>query len=185
MNALLYLITAHFLADFPLQPGWLVAYKKKHAIGAVIHGIVHFAVIILLTFPLWHVDGLWWAIRVIFVTHVLIDLTKIQLEKKHPHWRFPLYVADQISHLIIIYGAYCWLVKDATPKFPEGWVSYYSDPSVISFVLILALVTYFYDISRHFFLTRKTLKPYTRNYRMMGRNALIVVIAFGVYWLTR
>lgn len=185
MNTLLYLITSHFLADFPLQPGWLVALKKKKLIGILIHTIVHLVVMVLLGFPLWHLSGFWWAVTVIFATHNIIDFTKIRLEKAYPKYRFPLYIADQTSHLLIILAVYITWLKSASPIAYESLSYYYTDPSVISFVLTLVLVTYFYDISRYFFLTRHKKAPYVRNYRSMGRNTLIVVIAFGVYWVTR
>lgn len=185
MNTLLYLITGHFLADFPLQPTWLVALKKKKLIGILIHTLVHLVVMVLLGFPLWHLGGFWWAVAVIFITHNIIDFTKIRLEKAHPKYRFPLYIADQVSHLLVIFAVYIAWLKAASPIASEFLSYYYTDPSIISFVLILTLVTYFFDISRHFFLTRHKKVPYIRNYRTMGRNALIVVIAFGVYWLTR
>jgi hypothetical protein len=45
------------------------------------------------------------------------------------------------------------------------------------------LVTYFYDITRWTWQNAKKRQPYTRNWGLMGRNALLVLVAYGVYWI--
>lgn len=70
------------------------------------------------------------------------------------------------------------------PK-PIIGVEFFSTSSIITFILTLTLVTYFYDVSRWTYLNSIKKRAYKRDYRMMGRNAVIVIIAFVLYWTAR
>ena len=123
MHLTLPLILGHFLADYPLQPGWLIQWKKKSFFGVLLHSSIHllFAVLILLPFlDLWEV---WLSLGIIFVTHAIIDQTKVMFEKKYPTYHhFLIYILDQITHLTIITLVYVFLMGDLVISFKEGFL---------------------------------------------------------------
>lgn len=183
MYPTLHLILAHFLADFPFQPRVLVAYKQKKFLGVIIHSFTHLITSAVLLFPFIRLKRVGVAILVIFLVHNVVDYAKIKAGQKHPKWnKFALYIIDQIAHLtaIVLVGKY---YLGELPLDTD--LSFYSDSSVVSFVLVLTLSTYFYDVTRWTYLNNKKPLPYVRDYGMMVRNGLIVTIAFGLYWLTR
>lgn len=182
MNLFFHLVLAHFIADYPFQWNWLAKYKQNHILGILIHSFIHFLVSVILMIPFLYLKEVWLGVVVIFVTHTGLDQLKIYLGKRTKWNSFLLYISDQIGHLLVIWGvAAYWGVL--APLWTGGWMRYYFDDSVVSFLLILTLVTYFYDVSRWTYLNMRKKQPYKRNYGMMGRNALIVVIAFGLYWI--
>jgi hypothetical protein len=183
MTPLFHLFLAHFLSDYPLQPSGLVKLKNKSFWGVLIHSAIHLAALIIIMLPFLYVRNLLIGIGIIFVTHSVIDWSRISFEKKYKYLKLPLYFLDQVLHLLIIALIAYWVGVPA-PKLPAGWMWFYADRSVVVYILILILVTYFYDVTRHFLLTRKKPKPYVRDYRMMLRNVFIVSIAFAVYWMT-
>lgn len=96
------LILAHVLGDFVFQPdSWVEnKRKKKHRSGYLYKhlGVHALGLLVLLQFNL----SYWIGILVILITHFLIDLIKLNLEKKfHRGWLFAL---DQAAHIIIIFA---------------------------------------------------------------------------------
>ena len=185
MEVISYIFLTHFLADYPFQPGWLVAYKKQSFLGVLAHSAVHLIFAILILFPFWGRWEMWVSVAVIFVTHVMIDQTKVTLEKYAPRSKyFMIYILDQASHLAVITLLSLTLLKDFVFSFAGSFMQYYSDLTIIQFILVLVLVTYVYDITVWTYRNVKKPQPYKRNYSMMARNALIVAIAFVVYWIS-
>ena len=186
MQIISYLFLTHFLADYPFQPGWLIQLKKKTFWGVVLHASIHLLFAILILSPFLELCEVWLSVGIIFVTHVIIDQIKVALEKKYPTSRyFLIYILDQVSHLAIITLLSVFLLGDLVISFKEGFLQYYSDQTIIHFLLVLTLATYVYDITSWMYLNAKKLHPYKRNYAMMARNSLIVIIAFVLYWLTK
>ncbi|MBU0576966.1 DUF3307 domain-containing protein [Patescibacteria group bacterium] len=182
MNLLLYFYLIHFLADYPLQPNKLVEYKHKTYLGVLLHCLIHLAVLVAVLSPFLHLKSVWIGITVIFVTHNIIDQIKVKLDKKHPKWKLQLYIGDQVTHLLILTGV-AFYIGNVTPNTSLDPISLYADKTFISYILILVLSTYFYDVTRYFILTRKKKVPYKRDYKTMIRNVFIVSIAFAIYWI--
>ncbi len=94
------LLIAHIIGDFVLQPNRWVRDKnlnKHKSIFLYLHGLVHLiALFVLLKFN-W---SYWPYVLVIVISHVVIDLIKINLTNKINN-RI-LFFLDQILHLIII-----------------------------------------------------------------------------------
>lgn len=95
------ILLAHILGDFIFQPHrWVESKrKKKHRSGILyIHlGIHALALFLLLEFDL----SYWIGIAAILVTHFIIDLLKLNLEKFTTRgWSF---VLDQMAHLLVIF----------------------------------------------------------------------------------
>ncbi len=186
MYLTLHLFLAHFLADYPLQPSWIVKMKYKSFLGVFIHTVIHLAVIILLSIPFLHLPNVWYGIAIIFVTHNIIDYSKVTIEKKFKKINHLYsYILDQALHLTIIYSVAVFLMGSIQPYISNGWYEFYSNRYMVGFALILVLVTYVYDVTRWIVMNYKKPYPYKRDYQTMYRNALIVVIAFVVYCFTR
>lgn len=94
------LLIAHIIGDFVLQPDKWVEDKKakKHRSKFLyFHGLVHLiSLLILLQF-----DWSYWPYLIIIVmSHLMIDLIKLNLEGKFDHQL--LFVADQVLHIGVI-----------------------------------------------------------------------------------
>src|SRR4030042_686489 len=100
------LLLAHFLADYPLQPRWLLAAKQR-LWGLLLHVTIHFLTALLL------VGDLRWKLLLPLLglasVHFLIDLTKYRLAVTRPAWvRLPYFI-DQALPLLPILGPARWL----------------------------------------------------------------------------
>ena len=85
------LISAHILADFPLQPDKLVELKKSFW-GKCLHGAIHGCVAYVIC-------GQWtyWVLPIVVgIGHILIDLIKKE------NWR--LFILDQCLHILFLSG---------------------------------------------------------------------------------
>lgn len=178
MNLLIHFFLIHFLADYPFQPNSLVNLKKKSYWGVLLHCLIHLTTLIIVLLPFLHLKKVLIGIAVIFITHNIIDQTKVYLDKKHPKLRLHLYLLDQITHLLIITCASFYIGSVTVPD-----CVFYSDPSVVLYVLLLVLSTYCYDVTAYFIRSRKKAVPYKRNYKLMFWNVFIVSIAFAIYWM--
>ena len=91
------LLTAHFLADFPLQLDvWVQDKKAKHLLG---YGIwLHSLVVLGLTWLALGKFNLWLAAVLITVLHVLIDYAKVRFTRNGPR----AFALDQILHIIVL-----------------------------------------------------------------------------------
>ena len=183
MSLLLYYYLVHFLADYTFQPSRLVRYKSEHFLGVVIHSSVHLLILLIVLAPFLPDNKVQATIAVIYVTHILIDQSKIMLSRMYPKYTRFLYFLDQAVHILIV-TACSYYVGSLTPKYLTGTaLALYADQSVVLYLLLLVLVTYFFDVSRYFVKQEYKKGPFKRDWRTMGINAGIVTIAFGIYWL--
>jgi hypothetical protein len=97
---LLKLLIAHVIGDFVFQPKEWVESKKNKQLKSVhfyLHGLVHLAaLLVLLKF-----NSLYWlSVLIIVISHLVIDLIKLKLDKKNNSRA--LFFLDQLMHLVII-----------------------------------------------------------------------------------
>jgi len=94
------LLIAHIMGDFVLQPDRWVAGKKAYKYKSkyfYLHGLIHLlSLLVVLEFNF----SYWPYIALIVVSHLLIDLIKLNLDEKI-NSRI-LFAVDQLAHLIII-----------------------------------------------------------------------------------
>lgn len=179
MNLIFHLLLAHFLADYPFQPGELVKKKYESVLGILMHTLIHLSVIIALTFPFLSDMRVAVGVVIIFITHNLIDFTKIELEKRYPHLnRFTLYIGDQLIHLAIIFPVAFLIIGKAKAGMAGGWFDLYSERRLVIILLSLTLATYFLDVTRWTYSNSKKKKTYKRDYSFMCKNALAVILIF-------
>jgi len=118
------LLLAHFLADYPLQPRWLLAAKQR-LWGLLLHVTIHFLTALLL------VGDVRWKLLLpllsLALVHFVIDLTKYRLAVTRQGWvRLP-YLIDQLLHVFTILGAARWsavVLAPAGAPAAEPWMIY-------------------------------------------------------------
>lgn len=128
------LLIAHIIGDFVLQPNRWVNDKKakKHKSKFFyLHGLVHFiALLVLLQFD-W---SFWPYVVVIVISHLIIDLIKLNLENK-VNARL-LFTLDQLLHIIII-GVVVYFKN----PYPINFGNIYTKESLL-IILAILLITY-------------------------------------------
>lgn len=96
-----YLLFAHLLADYPLQPNWIVANKLNIRVlflHVAIHFVVGTIIVALIDISLWP-----WVL-VLALVHWTIDLGKNTFNRIYPGLVLSAYIIDQILHMITILG---------------------------------------------------------------------------------
>lgn len=182
MTFLIYFLLAHFLADYPLQSTKLVQLKTQRYLGVFLHGLIHLSVMLLVLFPLLHDQKIWTAVAIVYITHNIIDQTKVQLDKNNPGKARFFYFLDQFLHWSIIV-AVSFYVGSIQPDLTGQSLGIYMNNTLVLYLFCMVLSTYFYDVTRYFIKLKKGLPHYHRDYKTMFRNGLIVTLAFGIYWL--
>jgi hypothetical protein len=128
------LLIAHIVGDFVLQPNRWVNDKKakKHKSKFFyLHGLVHFIALLLLLQFDW---SYWPYVIVIVISHLIIDLIKLNLEKK-VNARL-LFTLDQLLHIIII-----GIVVYFKNPYPINFGNIYTKESLL-IILAILLITY-------------------------------------------
>lgn len=185
MYVIAYLFFTHFLSDYPLQPLSLVRYKKRSFLGVILHSAVHLLTATLILLPFWNYYGMWATVFTIFITHIIIDQSKVNYEKKIKINLFSLYVLDQFSHLTVIIISSLVFFKDIIIPKSEIANKLLADPSYIIFALSLVLLTYVLDISHWVYKNNKKNLKFKRNWKLIIINTTIITILFAVYLLFR
>jgi hypothetical protein len=183
MTLFVYLYFIHFLADYTFQWSSLVKYKSDHFLGILLHSTIHLVAHFIILAPFLYDKKVWVAIAIIYLAHIGLDQSKMELNKADPKHIRLFYFIDQLIHLAVItVGA--WFVGRTEPHYLSGWaLDLYTNQSVALYLLILTLSTYFFDVSRYFCRMRTGKEEYKRDYKTMLINAGIVTVAFGVYWI--
>jgi len=184
----LYLLFAHLVADFVLQPKALVKWKFKSWKGTAFHALVHFFTGFLLLFPYlpsWKVLGV---ILAVSGAHFLIDTVKIHKEKHGGN--FLLYfLVDQTAHFAtILAGGY--FLADLAPHLSGGSAAgrLYENIFMVAGLSLLVFVTYtieiiVFQVKRH----SEKATTFSPNYGRMARRAILFTalyaafMIFGVY----
>ncbi len=99
----IYLITAHFIADFALQNRWMADNKGKYCYIMFAHSIIYAGIICITLnyFNIFH----YWKFFALYGTHMIIDQAKCYMynpkksEKKNLKY---LYI-DQASHFVVLF----------------------------------------------------------------------------------
>jgi hypothetical protein len=170
------LLLAHLLADFTLQPKWMVARKSQ-----TLALITHAAVVLLTSFVLLgpaRIPALGQAVA-LTLGHVGLDRAKTLLSSRFPNRDLALYLGDQAGHLLLLAGA-SWWIQLALPagQIPgrAGWVLT---------LLGLVFVTWVWTISERILLetTGKAVNDLARD--DPPRSVFRAATFLGSFWLLR
>ena len=107
-----YLLMAHFIADYPLQPNWMARNKRRpHVILG--HISIHFLVMILLAGEAR--NTLWPYLLALALAHLCIDIGKETVHQLRPRWVIGPYVIDQLVHYVTIILTGVWIARAIGP----------------------------------------------------------------------
>jgi len=142
-----YLLLAHLLGDFVLQPAGLVQWKMKSKMGIFIHVLIHFIVTNLILIP-FIINGYEWLILLVFAvsfTHFWIDEAKINYDLKHDIKVKP-FLIDQLLHLLTILVAY-FFISDVMWSLPNTYFyQVYTNINIVNFASLLVFITSAVDV---------------------------------------
>jgi hypothetical protein len=97
--AWLYLVLAHVVADFLLQPYELVR-LKAHPVGLAIHAVVHGVITAILVAPI--LPRWWLIVPLLVVVHYLLDWLKVARGPAVGPLSLAAFLADQAAHLLVL-----------------------------------------------------------------------------------
>ncbi len=177
---------AHLVADFILQPGWLVRYKRVPA-GRAVHAGIHGLVMLLLAAP---VLPRWWlAIPTVTVLHFLVDGMKAEWAPERGPISLAAFLFDQAVHIgILLIGALVAglsLDSDVTYRSPAVTGALYYALPYVAATFGGAILVYQVAVA---FATRPTpldlLSPPVRALGMAERAFTLTILLFlpPVWW---
>jgi len=178
-----YLVLAHLLGDFVLQPSKLVQWKMKSVWGVFTHVMVHFSLLCILLAPFIYTGGykLIFVILFISTTHFIIDQSKISYDLRHDKKVKP-FIIDQLLHLLMLILGFSF-VSNYTAVLPAGELfSYYGDLKIIGFITLMVFVTevveiYYYQKARE----KNSGAPFRIHYKNMGKRILVFSAIYIVF----
>jgi len=151
------LLLAHFLADFPLQPLWLVR-SKRFFWGLAVHGTVHFLTLLLVVGSARGV--IWPQLLALALIHFTIDVLKYRLGSRRPGWVTAPYFIDQAVHILSVLVV-ASRIGTLAPELP------------LAIAPAIAIVASAYVVATHvWFVTEKTLAHADTDYRSEVENSL-------------
>jgi Protein of unknown function (DUF3307) len=122
LRVFLAIYLAHLLTDFVFQTHALVEQKKRGKVAAyLLHGAIHYLLAVLIVGFLVPASIVSWRTHVVVagltLTHLLIDLCKIQLTKEHRiNDGLVAFVSDQLLHFSTI-ALSAWLISPTTAYY--------------------------------------------------------------------
>ena len=142
-----YLILAHLLGDFVLQPASLVQWKMKSMKGVFVHVLIHFVVgnLILLPFILNGYKWLTLVVLCICFAHFWIDQAKINYNLKYDTKVKP-FLIDQMLHLLTLLVAYFFISETAWSLPNTHLYQIYTNANIINFGSLLVFITSAVDV---------------------------------------
>lgn len=144
-----YLILAHLIGDFLLQPKKLVDWKIKSKWGTFVHVLIHTiaGTIILSPFLINGYIQLIYVILAVNFLHFWIDEAKINYALTHDNKVKP-FIVDQLLHFVVLIIAYLAVLNMEFP-LPEGqFYEIYIAPKTITIALIVILLGTIFKILR-------------------------------------
>lgn len=133
-----YLFSAHLLADFPLQPSWIVLNKNRLSILSL-HVTIHFLVGLVLI-SLVNIS-VWPYVTLLVIIHFMIDFGKNYINKIKPNWIIGPYLIDQLIHIISI------IFVSILIEVRTGLAPFAPDPMWLILLNAYLLITYVWYIS--------------------------------------
>ena len=179
------LILGHLIADFFLQFEELYRFKLRSSIGHLAHALVHFATCLLALFPYLDRPFIWIFVGLISAIHFLQDSLKYSLQEKYPRARFPIFVLDQIFHILFLASILLFPISQLkvgfSPELPALNILYLEEPWTK-----LALVFFVTTVGGSYLLHnfRKSYFPTTSRHDHGITTFEILHAAFERTWIT-
>lgn len=133
-----YLLFAHFAADYPLQPNWMAKNKTRIDI-LVLHVGIHFFLYLLVVLSIsWSLLlSTWPYLLLLAFLHFVIDVIKIQVNRRKPEWVGGPYLIDQAAHYLTIYLIVRLIDAQVDPSLTmiePTWVVYAAAYLIVTYV---------------------------------------------------
>lgn len=174
------LLLAHLIADFILQPDWLIAWKMKSWKGVLVHAGIHGFLYLVFLAAFGQEWGILAILVAIAVLHFCMDVIKIQTEKEEGQI-VKFFLMDQEVHLLVLL-----LASFGLKRFPAlalfdiidvGTLQFYG----ILYLILAIIVTYGLEIFQfQFVLQKKPASQFHLNVLMMVRRLLIFSFFYGI-----
>lgn len=179
MILFLYLLLAHLIADFLLQPEALVRWKHEKWQGIGLHCLVHFGISLLLLSPYLPSMNVLIVLVLVAMAHFLIDWIKVYFENRLNRYIVP-FIVDQTIHVTVLILAAYMLRGDLLMLQFQPFLWLYSNPSVVVGLCLLILVTFAYELAV-FQVGRKENSKYAPHYRRMAARLVIWGVLYGLF----
>ncbi|MEO0232500.1 MAG: DUF3307 domain-containing protein [candidate division WOR-3 bacterium] len=175
-------LLAHFLVDYPFQTDKLFETKTKKFYGVIIHSLILFFFLILLSIPYSTNFFVFISSISLALLHLFQDQIKIYLTKKEEGENFYYFLIDQILHIFFIFLFSLLPLPDVIYK-DRGFLKFYFDPFYSYLIVSLIFVTYFiwiflHSINNTFFKKEPLVKGFWKYYGYLER-----IFAFFVSFL--
>lgn len=179
-----YLLLAHLISDYLLQPSTLVAWKNRSRYGVAVHASIHFLVTSLILYLYTgHFYGFFLALGIATV-HFVIDCVKASYDRKTKHNQLA-YWTDQLAHYLTIAVAYAFsrqwpdFFQSRAVNWQNAFDLIYFNPVFITFFCLAIFVTLTIEFS--FWHERKSKKTTLLNRQhMLKRLFLATLIYIGL-----
>jgi len=149
----LYLLLAHGISDFLLQPQKLVKWKHDTYKGLILHSFIHFVVGLMIFLPYMPNFKVVGALFGVSVAHIGIDMMKIYFEEhkdRTKNYLF-LFLVDQFAHLVVILFVGFLLTGEFVHyRLADGFLGFimqiYNHAALPIGLILIIMATYAYEI---------------------------------------
>lgn len=175
MSIFLWLLVAHFLADFPLQTNKVYKLKCTNFVGGLVHGGGVLLALLVILFPYLDSPQAWIGIATIVCGHFIQDAAQ-EPWVRHSLRSFRGYILDQTGHMW--WSFLVWIIYFIPlAGFLGKEFSLYENIISPLFILGLLLVTYVWETT--VFLWREDENtPFSRNYKHLVIRGVVYSIVF-------
>jgi hypothetical protein len=171
------------VGDFVCQPNSLIAWKNRSHIGTFVHVLILFLINLVFLFPFLGYKNIFIGLILVYLSHFIEDVLKIEFSKKFPQYELIAFIWDQVFHFLAISILYLYL-GHLLPILDGYSFIYrlYTNDFFIAILFTLALSSYTWDIVEYQIrrLKIQNLK-YKRNYKAMFLRAFIFVSLLLLY----
>lgn len=171
------ILLAHAIADYPLQPNWLVAAKKTWS-GLTLHIVVHLIIMLLLVGAARAI--IWPYLLFLSIIHFAIDVGKNVFSKQNPDWIITGYLSDQMFHILSI-GLVASIIKTQLNNIYLAMT-----PMLAIYILGYLLVSHIWFITERVFAYKdvhyQQVLNQTSIMRILSRTLLLSSLLFTINW---
>lgn len=190
MFLFLRMVLAHFIADYPLQTNKIYGYKIRCFKGQLFHANIHLVVFALFLIPYWHHPAAWVYLICISLSHLLIDILKVQLIDKTQINPIFTYTLDQVLHILAAAIIFFFPFANEVPAMADSLLlSWYWNDAIIIYLIGLLVATYFttYFIACWEFYCSDSKEDFCltsghKFYGIVERGLIMSVVAYGGSW---
>lgn len=163
------MILSHVITDFVLQTDTIACGKIKNFKIMDKHALHYFFTNLIFVFPyLSFGNNLWCIIIALTITHWMIDIKKVEYDKKSKNNGFESFSLDQLAHLCLICLSYPLIKSIELNIVATDVVTFFSTHYPILnlltkqtiFIYILILASYIFNFKGATFITKKVLDKY-------------------------